>query len=109
MTGVTFTRTIPGTYNAATDSWVGASTSSITGNAIQVKGDPQRYEALGLTLSTMPTLLFAPTGYPLRAFTPEFVMPGDYVEWNGILATVKDVSTVSPDGTVVIARIIVST
>jgi len=83
-------------------------TSTVTGSAMQVRGNPQRYRDLGLTLSTMPTLLFTPTSYNLRAFTDEFVMPGDTVDWCGVTYTVKDVDPVAPDGVVILARIVVS-
>lgn len=104
---VTFTRSVPGTYDPATDTWTGGSTSTITGSAIQVRGDPQKYLALELIMSTNPTLLFTPTVYPLRANTAEFVQAGDTVVWTGVTFTVKDVDPVAPDGFVVIARIVV--
>ena len=76
-------------------------TTTITGSAIQVKGIPARYTALGLVLTTMPTLLFTPTTY---GETPE---PGDTVSWVGKTYTVKDVDPVAPDGITIIARIII--
>lgn len=84
------------------------STSTITGSAIQVRGDSARYRDLGLVLSTMPTLLVTPSAYPLKANTDEFVLPGDTVEWNDQTLTVKDVDPVAPDGYVIVARIIVA-
>lgn len=101
-----FVRKHPGTYDEALDRFVGASTTTIIGSAIQVSGDPQRYAALGLVLSTSPTLFFTPTAYNLRAFTPDFVVPGDIVTWNDTDFTVKDVKPIAPDGIVVAARII---
>ena len=104
---VTFTRVDPGTYDPATGLTTGGSTSTITGTAMQVRGDPQRYEAQGLNLSTMPTLLVAPTDYDLSAFSESFVRPGDTVAWRTVTYTVKDVSPIAPDGVVIMARIIV--
>jgi len=104
----TFTRTSPGTYDPTTDTWTSPVTSTIDGSAIQVRGNPQRYAALGLILATMPTLLFTPVAYGLRAFTTEFVLPGDTVVWNGVTYTAKDIDPVAPDGLVIVARIIVS-
>lgn len=104
---VTFTRGAPGVYDPATDTWSAGSVTTITGSAIQVKGDPQKYQALELVMSTNPTLLFTPSVYPLRAFTEEFVLPGDHVDWNGVTFTVKDVDPVAPDGFVIVARIVV--
>jgi len=81
--------------------------TAIDGDAIQVRGDPRRYQALGLVLDTMPTLLFSPTIYGLRANGSEFVQPGDRVSWANKDYTVKDVDPVAPDGVVIIARIVV--
>ena len=102
---VTFTRvamTIDATTDVAT-----ASTTTITGNAMQVRGNPQRYKELGLTLGTMPTLFFAPTNYNLDVFSTDFVQPGDTVTWASKVYTVKDVDPIAPDGVVIAARIIV--
>lgn len=95
-------------YDAASDSMV-ETVTEITGSAIQVAGDPLVYEKLGLELSAAPTLLFTDSTYPLRAFTPEFVLPGDTVVWNGITYTVRAIPRITaPDGTVVVARIVVA-
>ena len=104
----TFTRTNPGTYDGTTDTFTGAAASTITGSAIQVKGNPSRYAALGLVLSTMPTLFFTPTTYPLLANGTEFVQPGDTVVWSGQTFTVRDVDPIAPDAYVIAARVIVS-
>ncbi len=104
---VTFTRKTSGTYTASTGNFSGASSSTITGSAIQVRGREIRYKELGLSLSACPTLLFTPTSYPLYSHTTEFVLPGDTVVWNELTFTVKDVETVAPDGYVIVARIIV--
>ena len=81
---------------------------TITGEGGQVPGNPQRYAALGLKLDAMPTLLVTPSGYPLRAYTDEFIKPGDTVVWNESVWTVKDVDPIAPDGTVVVAYVVVS-
>ena len=102
---VTFTRTTL-TIDPATDQAT-ATTTTLTGNAIQVRGDPQRYKELNLVLSTAPTLFFAPTDYNLEAFGSGFVQPGDTVVWASKTYTVKDVTPIAPDGVVIAARIIV--
>jgi hypothetical protein len=104
---VTFTRSSPGTYNDATGQWSSPSTTTITGNAISVRGNPQRYRDLSLNIQTMPCLFFSPTTYELKAGTSEFVMPGDTTEWNGVTYTVRDVDPIAPDGYVIAARIVV--
>ena len=40
-----------------------------------MRGDPQRYRALNLALSTMPTVLFTPAVYALRAVAATFFGP----------------------------------
>lgn len=100
---ITFTRTTQ-TYDAATDTMTPV-TTTVTGEAVRVKGDPQRYQALGLRLDTMPTLLFTPTTY---GEVPE---PGDTVVWpltGGDTYTVKDVDPVAPDGVVILARVVIA-
>jgi hypothetical protein len=104
---VTFTRSDPGTYDPETGLHTSPTTSTITGNAIQVRGDPQRYAAAGLNLSTMPTLLFTPTSYNLSTFSTDFVRPGDTTTWRNTNYTVKDVDPIAPDGVVIMARIVI--
>ena len=106
---VTFTRSTSGTFDDATNAWIDAASSTIAGAAMQVRGDPERYAAKGLVLSTMPTFFFVPTLYGLRAYTPDFVMPGDTVVWNGVTLTVRDVDpNPAPDGIVIASRIVVA-
>ena len=99
---ITFTRTAH-----TTDPVTGLSTTSsstITGSAIQVRGDAQRYDALGLKLDTMPTLFFSPTTYGNEP------LPGDTVTWpasNGDVYTVRDVAPIAPDGVLIAARIVI--
>jgi hypothetical protein len=96
---ITFTRTTQ-TYNQATGDVVPVVTT-VTGSAIQVKGDPQRYQAMGLILATMPTLLFTPTSYG------QVPKPGDAVTWSGVDYTVRDVDPLAPDGVVILARVVI--
>lgn len=104
---IAFTRSRAGAYDFATDRPGGVVVTTITGSAYQARGNPARYMALGLVLSTMPTLLFTPTAYGLRANSPEFVLPGDTVLWATQVFTVRDVDPVAPDGVVIMARIVV--
>ena len=72
---MTFTRTVQSTE--AADGTFGAPTvTTIVGDGMLVTGEPQEYEAAGLTLKRGPPVLFTPNDYPLRAFTSEFVLPG---------------------------------
>ena len=104
---VTFTRRAP-TYAAGSDTLT-ETVTTITGSAIQVRGDPRRYKALGFVLTDMPTLFFSPTSDGLRAGTDEFVQPGDTVVWATRTYTVKDVDPIAPDGVVIAARVVIGT
>ena len=98
---ITFTRRTR-TYTATTDTATLVE-STMTGSAIQVRGDPKRYQAAGLVLSEMPTLFFSPETY---GDTPE---PGDTVVWpeGGSTWTVRDVDPIAPDGVTIAARVII--
>jgi hypothetical protein len=88
----------------------GNSTESVTtieGEAIQISGKPATYARLGLSASQAPTLLFTPENYELRAWSNEFVLPGDEIEWAGSTFIARDVETLAPDGYVVLGWIVV--
>lgn len=83
--------------------------SSIAMVALAKRNDPQRLRDLGMTLANVVTLLVAPTDYPLRAHTDEFVLPNDTLTWNGVAFTVRAVGPiVAPDGNVIVATLIAS-
>lgn len=88
---VTFTRYAQGSYNPATDTSA-LTTSTITGTAVRIPGNPHRYAQLGLVESKAPTLVFIPLYY---GQTPE---PGDIVTWESQDYTVRDVQAWGPDG-----------
>lgn len=100
---VTFTRATPGIYSATADTRTDASTQTVTGVAVRVRGEPSRYRALSLVESEAPTLLFKPTA--LYAAAPDV---GDSVSWAGDTYLVRDVDPVAPDGVLVVARVIVA-
>ena len=97
----TVTRNVPGTYDAATDSWSSPSVTTISGSAIQVRGDPDTYRALNLIQSEAPTLFWTPDTYGDRP------LPGDTVEWASTVYTIRDVAPIQPDGVLIAARLIV--
>jgi hypothetical protein len=92
---VTFTR-LTKTFSASDETFSSPTSSTITGSAIQVRGKPDRYRDLNLSLAT-----------DLAANGSEFVLPGDTVSWASKTYTVKDVDPIAPDGFVIAARIIV--
>lgn len=104
---ITIRREVPGVYDPLTDTWTQDANLLFPGSAIEVRGNPDQYVPLSLNLSTMPTLLFTPQQYPLRAHTPEFVMPGDIAPWNGVDFVVKAVYPIAPDGNVIMARVVI--
>lgn len=98
-TTITFTRTTH-THNRATDTLT-SSSSTIAGRAMKVRGDPERYRALGLVESESPTLLFVPTTYGDR------IKPGDTVSWRSTTYTARDCNHLEPDGVVIQTRVII--
>lgn len=99
---VTFTLENPGTYDRATNTYSGGSSSTVTGYASRVPGDPERYKLLGLTEGESPTLLFTPDTNGDR---PELLST---VSWASTTYTVRDVEPWAPDGTARSCRVVVS-
>lgn len=108
MNAMVFRRVTPGAYDEATGTSSPPTETTIPGEGMFVEGDPDQYAAEELVPSINPCVLFAPTAYPLKAFTPEFVMPGDVASLNGVNFTVKKILKVTaPDGYVILSRIAV--
>ena len=99
---ITFTHSTPGTYDAETDTWSVPVTTSITGEAMKVRGNPDTYKALSLIESEAPTLLWAPSTYGDPA--PDL---GYTCEWANVSYTVRSVDALAPDGVVITARIVI--
>ena len=97
---VTFTRTTQGSYDPETDTAT-KTTTTVTGRAMRVRGNPHRYDALGLVESKAPTLFFVPQTYG------ETPAPGDVVTWESEQYTARDVLPIAPDGVTIAARIII--
>jgi hypothetical protein len=109
MNDVVFTRTRQGVFDPDTGDFGAPVVSTIGGEGILMSGDPVQYAALGLILETTPVVGFTPTDYPLPAFTPDFLLPGDTTPINGVVFTVvKLLKVVAPDGFVVYSRIAVT-
>jgi hypothetical protein len=92
MPALTFTRTVPGTYAPGSGTMSGSTTTDYVGAGIRVRGDPQRYKALGLVESEAPTILWTAETYGDP--TPPI---GAKCSLNGIAYRVRDVSPVDPD------------
>jgi len=88
-------------YDAANDTST-SSTTSVAGYAMEVGGDPKQYERLSLKEEDTLTLLFAATTYG------QLPALGSQVTWASKIYTVRHVKKVAPDGTAIIARVVVS-
>ena len=77
------------------------------GNGIFKRRDPQVYKDLGLVAEASATILFECETYGYRAYSEDFVQPGDTTEILGIKWTAKSVNPVAIDGLVILAYIVV--
>jgi len=98
----TFTFSTPGTYDPETDTHTTPTTTTITGSAIQVRGDPEVYKALSLIESEAPTILWVPTTY---GQAPE---PGYTVTWSNTEYTARNVRTIQPDGVPIMSYVVIA-
>lgn len=109
MNDIIFTRSRQGAFDPLTGQFGPPVVTTIAGEGILMSGDPEQYAAMGLVLETTPVIGFSPTQYPLPAFTPSFLLPGDTTPINGVTFTVvKLLKVVAPDGFVVYSRIAVT-
>lgn len=99
---VTFTHEVPGTYNPETDQETGGSSSTISGYAMEIAGDPTLYTQLGLIESDNPTLQFVPDTLG------QLPVLGSTVVWGGETLTVKNVLRLAMNGTAEAAKVVVS-
>lgn len=98
---VSFTFTTNGTLDEATGLDTGASTSTVSGQAVRVQGDPKVYEQLGLKEIDSPTLVFAPT---TRGQLPSMDWK---CTWASTVYTVARVFPVAPDAAgAIVARVV---
>ena len=77
-------------------------TTTVSGVALQVKGDPEEYESLKLIEKAALTLLFVAETYG------EFPPLGAFCEWGELRYQVEATRKLAPDGTAVLSRVIVS-
>ncbi len=76
--------------------------TTVVGVATRVAGQPRQYEQLKLIETDAVTLLFVPTTY---GESPEVGME---VTWGGVVYTVQAVQPLEPDGTDILAKVVVS-
>lgn len=108
MSPITWTRRIPGTLTESTGVLGAATETTVSGVGMLVQGRAQEYAAANLEMVNQPTMLFRSDDYPLRAFTTEFVRPGDTCSLNGLTFTARAIFPIAPDARVIMARIICS-
>jgi len=101
-TAVTFTLSSPGTQSATTGQYSGATTTTVTGVAIECGKNPTLYQQLALVESDAPTLLFCPDTY---GDAPDLQSS---VSWRGLTYVVRNVTQLAPDGTAILSRVVVS-
>ena len=77
-------------------------TTIVSGVALQIKGDPEEYEALKLIQKAALTLLFVAETYG------ESPPLGASCEWGQLKYQVEATRKLAPDGTAVLSRVIVS-
>ena len=75
---------------------------TVSGVALQIRGDPEEYEALKLIQKEALTLLFVAETYG------ESPPLGASCEWGSQRYQVEAIRKLAPDGTAVLSRVIVS-
>jgi hypothetical protein len=99
---VTWTLTLPGTYDSSTDTYTGASSDSCPGYAIEAEGNDKEYQALGLIELNPATLLFTPSTF---GDVPVLNATGT---WAGSTKTVKRIRPIQPDGSAIAMYLVVA-
>lgn len=91
---ITWSKTTPGTYDEATDTYTDTVTTSCPCAAVEDDGDPQEYRDLELIQSNPVTLFCTPLTY---GDLPTLGMTGT---WGGVSRTVKKIRAggTRPDG-----------
>jgi hypothetical protein len=97
-----FTFENPGTLDEATGLYTSASTTTVSGKAIQTKGESKTYDRLGLKQSEAPTLFWVPDTLG------QLPLPDYRITWGSRNLVVRDVDPIAPDGTALAARVVVS-
>jgi hypothetical protein len=91
------------TVDPTTDTETNIVTVSVTGSAVEVKGDLLRYQALGLITADARTLFFTPDVY---GAVPAL---GASVSWGDVAYLVKSIfDPIAPDGIVLACNVVVS-
>lgn len=96
---VQFPGVTPRIHNPLTATWTGGLPTLDQGFAVQIEGDPDRFNSLSLVLKDPVTLLVAASGL---STVPK---PGLPITWAGLTYTIKDVNPTAPDGVAIVYEI----
>lgn len=96
---VVFSKSIPGTYDPATDTSGPPTTVTVSGYAMRIQGDPDEYARLGLIQSEHPMLSFDPDT------DGELPTLGMQVPFGGEVFIVEDVNPCAMNGTATSAHV----
>jgi hypothetical protein len=99
---VTFTKTDPGTQDATTGLYTGATTVTVEGAAMGTEANIREYERLSLVPRDSRTLLFAPATHG------EEPALDSTLTWGGATYTLKSFLPFDPDGLSLISYAIVT-
>jgi hypothetical protein len=97
---VTFSHTVPGTYDSATDTHGAPSAATVAGYAIEVPNEPEEFEPGELVEKQPATLFFMPTDGV--SIPPK----GATVTWAGTTRTVLRNGPIRPGGVAFATRVI---
>lgn len=98
---VTFKAGSEGTYNPD-GSWTDNAVANVAGNAAELPGEVQEYEALELIGKDAVTLLFVP------ATIGQLPGLGYAATWRGKTRTVRRVAPIAPAGVAIMARVVLA-
>lgn len=97
---VAFTVVTPGAFDPLTETDSPPTSSTVSGWAVELPGDPEEYAAMELIGTEAITLMFAPDTLGDK---PPL---GSSIEWAGAARTVKQTFPIRPFGDLVAAKVI---
>jgi|SRR5690606_12254112 len=97
---VTFTKTVPGSYDPVTQEHTQPSEITVSGSAVEIPGDPEEYAASDLIPRNPVTLIFVP------AERGQELEQNMVCEWAGLNRSVFQRFPIRPDGVVIATRVI---
>lgn len=96
---VTLIGSAPSVYDPATDTWSGSAGADQTGQGIQVKDDPERFQSLGLVMQNPITLAVNAAGINKPVVGNRFI-------WSATTYTIVSVEPIGLDGDPIVYTVI---